>query len=452
MAKMTRLANEDHRPDSMLRANTLRVAIDVLLASLANALNQADRVIMPIAAIPMAAELGWTMMDKGVVISAFAYGYICVQLPSGWVSSRAPALGLLLVSVLVWSLSTLLTPSAARQSFGSLIACRVVMGLAEGFCLPAIFQLFATSVPIEQRSRAFAFMIGCGALGQLLGLLVCPLISPWRSMFHYFGGAGLLWAVACAGLLSQRRCMKGASIPVKQNDTPSELGAESDDTGSSGGNPEVGEAPAQEPPFFPLLFRLGTCRPLIAICAAHFGQNWTNYTLSSWLPTYLNEVLGVPTRGLSLTALPFLANALTGMAVGHLADALIARELCSVLAIRRIATAIGLFGPAVCHLLFAMTRSPAIAIAIVTLSFACGGTTSSGYMANHSDISSSYAGLTFGISNTVATLPGVIAGPLTAWLIERNAGSWTAVFVLAAGINVACAAVYLSMSKAHRVL
>ena len=445
---MNRLADDDKigRPDALLGATALSVAIDVLLASLANALNQADRVIMPIAAIPMAAELGWTMMDKGVVISAFAYGYICVQLPSGWISSRAPALGLLLVAVLVWSLSTLLTPSAALGGFGSLVACRALMGLAEGFCLPAIFQLFATSVPLELRSRAFAFMIGCGALGQLLGLLVCPLISPWRAMFHYFGGAGLIWAVACAGLIGRRRYVEGASRHVEQNDTPSESGAESDDTASSG------EAPTAHEPFAQLLLRLGTCGPLVAICAAHFGQNWTNYTLSSWLPTYLSEVLGVPTRGLSMTALPFLANALAGMAVGHLADALIAREVCSVLAVRRIATAIGLFGPAVCHLLFAMTRSPSVAIAILTLSFTLGATTSSGYMANHSDISSSYAGLTFGISNTVATLPGVIAGPLTAWLIERNGGSWTAVFVLAAAINVACAAVYLAMSRAHRVL
>jgi hypothetical protein len=32
--------------------------------------------------------------------------------------------------------------------------------------------------------------------------------------------------------------------------------------------------------------------PLLALIAGHFAHNWTMYTLLSWLPTYVNEVLG----------------------------------------------------------------------------------------------------------------------------------------------------------------
>jgi len=206
--------------------------------------------------------------------------------------------------------------------------------------------------------------------------------------------------------------------------------------------------PAQRPPLAQLL----VCRPLLAICCAHFGQNWSNYMLSSWLPTYLSEVLGMPTRGLAFTSLPFLANALAGMAVGSVADALIARRACSVLAVRRLATAVGLLGPAVCHVIFPAAKTPATAIAIVSASFTLGAATSSGFMANHADISQSYAGLTFGVANTFATIPGLLAGPLTARMVRQAGGAWEPVFWTAAGVNVVCTCVYVLLSRAHRVL
>jgi ACS family sodium-dependent inorganic phosphate cotransporter len=482
MGAAARLADDpdERRAPSLKRAviiaGSIGVAADIVLASLANGLNQADRVIMPIASISMKDELGWTQMERGIVLSSFAYGYIFVQLPSGWVSSRVSPFGLLFAAVLAWSLSTILTATAARRSFGSLIACRVVMGVAEGFCLPAIFQLFATHVPVQSRSRAFAFMIGCGALGQLLGLLVCPMITPWDAMFQWFGAAGLLWACCYLVVIASKLCRTDHAtrdIPLKAMDSEDEglrgeglreraraEAADSDDasisqTSVSAASSDLGEEKPPEKPNEPcgaLCARLCSCKPLLAICAAHFGQNWTNYTLSNWLPTYFKEVLGMETRALSLTSVPFLANAIAGMLAGHVADTLISRKLCTVLTVRRLATTVGLLGPAACHVLFAMTRSPSVAIGIVTLSFTLGALTSSGYMANHSDISESYAGLTFGISNTVATLPGVVAGPLTAWLIEYFRGAWAPVFLIAAAINVACALVYLALSKAHRVL
>lgn len=474
-------------------AGSASIAVDIVLASLANALNQADRQIMPIAAIPMKKELGWTQMQVGWVLSSFAYGYILSQLPSGWVSARLPPFGLLFAAVSCWSAATMLTASAARQDLPTLIACRVAMGVAEGFCLPAIFQLFANRVPVRLRSRAFSVMLGFGAIGQLLGLLVCPLmLTPWERLFELFGGAGFVWCAGCLLCVLARTCCccccRGgdnlrvtAQIGGEEEDGAEDNGAqaaakpagpgaaharhtpsasESDSRSDSSSTLSADEEAASEaadtqrlePRDAPLALRLLRCRPLLAIVCAHFGQNWTNYTLSNWLPTYLSEVLGMPTRSLAFTSLPFLANALAGMAVGHAADALIARRVCSVLTVRRLATLTGLLGPAGCLVLFTLTSSPPVAIAVISLSFTLGAATSSGFMANHSDISESYAGLTFGIANTFATIPGILAGPLTAWMVQQSGGAWSPVFFTAAAINVACALVYLLFSKAHRVL
>ena len=118
---------------------------------------------------------------------------------------------------------------------------------------------------------------------------------------------------------------------------------------------------------------------------------------------------------------------------------------------RRAATAIGLLGPAVCHVAFALTTSPAAAIAIQTLSGLTFSAIASGPHANHADISRRYAGLTFAVANTFASLPAVLAGPATAWLVEAT-GSWRAVFWLAAAINVAATAAYVGLARAHLVL
>ena len=99
--------------------------------------------------------------------------------------------------------------------------------------------------------------------------------------------------------------------------------------------------------------------------------------------------------------------------------------------------------------------SSGAALALMTLLFFFGSATNSGYMANHADLSRSYAGLTFGIANTAATIPGLIAGPLTAAILGGDTGAdapWGAIFGLAAAVNVVGALVYATLAKADKLL
>lgn len=52
----------------------------VALCSLANFINSADRVIMPIAIIPMAQVYKWSLHAQGWILSAFAFGYFTSQI------------------------------------------------------------------------------------------------------------------------------------------------------------------------------------------------------------------------------------------------------------------------------------------------------------------------------------------------------------------------------------
>jgi len=105
-----------------------------------------------------------------------------------------------MLAVLLWSISTVVTPLLA-QSVPLLIICRVVLGLGEGLgkikieieqletkyslCtlrlefnrvaptgLPVIFHLFAHNVPVEERSRAFGYLVAAGSVGQVVASVV----------------------------------------------------------------------------------------------------------------------------------------------------------------------------------------------------------------------------------------------------------------------------------------
>lgn len=56
-----------------------RMSRTVALCCLANFVNAADRVLMPIAIVPMSDEYRWSLLWQGWILSAFAVGYITSQ-------------------------------------------------------------------------------------------------------------------------------------------------------------------------------------------------------------------------------------------------------------------------------------------------------------------------------------------------------------------------------------
>lgn len=84
-----------------------------------------DKVNMSVAVIPMASELGWSATDRGLVSSAFFWGYSATQVPAGWLSTRIGGARILFAGVLLWSLGTLIAPPAAHNSLIALCATRV---------------------------------------------------------------------------------------------------------------------------------------------------------------------------------------------------------------------------------------------------------------------------------------------------------------------------------------
>lgn len=393
----------------------------IALCSWANFINAADRVIMPIAIIQMADEFKWDLHNQGYVLSAFSLGYMSSMVIGGSAAKKYGGKLTLSLAVFLWSMSTFITPFFAHSIHG-LVCCRVLLGIGEGLGLPTIFHIFAHTIPMEGRSKAFGYLVAFGSIGQTISAMVCPHLH-WPWMFYSFGAMGFVWVAIWLVLYREVR------------------GPDEEEFIEP---PKVNSVNVRWVDFV-------YSWPLWSIYIAHFSMNWSNYIIMQWLPTYMARNLGAEKHDIMFTAVPYVMNSLVGVAAGHLADALVSNQW-SVLSVRRWMTTIGLLGPGIFIIFFSAVNNIVLAVIFVSVSMGLSACNSSGHLSNHADIAPNHAGITFAISNTLATIPGITCGPLTAELVTQSHGRWFPVFIIAAGVNFVGAIIYFSQSAATQVL
>ncbi|XP_075247941.1 sialin-like [Convolutriloba macropyga] len=397
------------------------VKILIAFCAVANFINHADRVLLPICIVPMSKRYDWDLSFQGWVLSGFGFGYISSQVLGGSLSIRIGGKRVLLFAVFVWSLATFLTPFFAHFDV-IMIITRVGLGLAEGLALPAIFQIFSENVPKEERAKAFSYLVSGGSVGQVVASVICPLMG-WQAGFIGFGSVGISWALLWLLFLS--RC----------HSTSHKL-------------PEYTYVPPKSSVHWTEFVSHSS---LLAIYTAHFCMNCSNYTIMSWLPTYLDRIFRAKPDEMSLTAFPYACNSIAGVVAGHYADYLINKKSWTTLSVRRIMTTLGLIGPALFTLLFSFSNDVALAVLFISVSMGLCACNSSGHLSNHVDVAPTQASLTFAVSNTLASIPGIVAGPVTATIVQYT-GQWRTVFLITSIINLFGASIYMSYSATSQVI
>ncbi|XP_036402681.1 sialin [Megalops cyprinoides] len=367
----------------------------------------------------------WDSKTQGWILGSFFYGYILTQIPGGYLARIYGAKWLLGIGILGTVIFTLVTPLAADMGAGYLIAVRVLEGIGEGVTFPAMHSMWASWAPPLERSRLLTISYAGAQLGTVVALPLSGEICyylDWTYVFYVFGAIGLLWFVLWAFLVSStpdaHRTISDQERLYITSSLKKELSHSSESV-----------------PWGSILSSL----PLWAIVVAHFSYNWTFYTLLTLLPTYMNNILGfsIKQNG-TLSALPYLGCWLLSLLGGQLADRL--RETChfSTVAVRKAFTLIGMIGPSVFLVAAGHTGCDyVLAVAFLTISSALGGFSASGFNINHLDIAPSYAGILLGITNTFATIPGMVGPVIARALTPHNTlEEWQTVFYISAGINV----------------
>ncbi|KAM6922920.1 sialin [Lycodopsis pacificus] len=373
----------------------------------------------------------WDSETQGWILGSFFYGYILTQIPGGYLAGRYGPKWLMGFGILGTVVFTLLTPVAADLGASYLIAVRVLEGIGEGVTFPSMYTMWAAWAPPLERSRLLTISYIGAQLGTVVSLPLSGEICfylDWTYVFYIFGAVGLVWFVFWSFLVFDS---PNTHPRISEQERLYITGSLKSELSTSAGH---------------IPWRAIVCsRPLWAIVVAHFSYNWTFYTLLTLLPTYMNDVLGfsIQQNGL-LSALPYVGCAVFAVVSGQLADYL--RETClyRTVTVRKCFSVVGMLGPALFLVAVGYTGcNYTLAVTFLTVSSALGGVSASGFNINHLDIAPSYAGILLGITNTFATIPGMVGPVIATALTKQNTiDEWQSVFYIAAAINVFGAAFY----------
>ncbi len=378
-----------------------------------------DRVNISIAIIPMAEHFGWSQTQKGFVMSSFFIGYMLGQIPFGWLANRIGGRWVLGAALIVWSIFTAFTPIAALAGMTALVLARIVMGMGEAATFPATYNLYAKWIPRAERSRAVAFTLGGIPLGTVLGLALSGYLVAqfgWESVFYTFGAVGVVLAVFWYAVVRDSPA---------QHPGVSETEHKIIATGIDMKN----EARTPLP-----VAKLVRSTAFWALVINHFCSNWILYVLLSWLPSYFRDVqhFTIAKAGLAASA-PWLSMFAMANISAWVADRMVGNGV-SVSLLRKIMQCIGLLGSSAFLLLTLGADSPTEAILLICGALGALGFTWAGYAPNHLEIAPRHADILMGITNTAATIPGIVGVAVSGWLLDTT-GSYVSVFVLAAGIT-----------------
>lgn len=394
-----------------------------------------DRVNMSVAAIAMTEEFGWTETVKGLVLSSFFVGYLAMQVAGGWLAHRIGGKLVLGFAVIWWSAFTILTPVAAYMSLATLIVARIALGLGEAAAFPASFALFSKWVPPGERSRAIAILLSGAPLGTVIALITTGWMIEhfgWPSIFYLFGAVGLVWSSFWVFRIYEQPS-------VHPHISKEEL--QLIQSGQNSMN-EFETVPWR------LLF---SKKPVWALIINHFCSNWTAYMLLAWLPSYFRHAhdLSIANAGI-YSAAPWLTMFFMTNFAGWFADKLI-KEGVSTIAVRKLMQTIGLLGAAVFLFLASDVSTAAQAMLFMCGALGLLACTYSGFAPNALEIAPNHSGILAGITNTAATIPGIVGVTITGWLVDVT-GTYTSAFMLAAGLCIFGAVVWLLFATTRPVI
>ncbi|XP_029022325.1 sialin [Betta splendens] len=389
--------------------------------------NDSNRFVQP-DGVP---QYPWDSETQGWLLGAFFFGYLCTQIPGGYLAGHYGGSIFLGLGVLGTAVLTLLTPLAAQLGSYWLFALRAVEGFGEGVTFPAMMAMWARWAPPLERSRLMS-VSGAGAnFGAFVALpltgVICQTLG-WPSVFYICGGAGCLWAVFWFIFVSDDPRTHRRISQEERDYIINSIGSQ--------GTPHGWSVP---------LLQMMMSVPLWAIIVTQMCWNWSFYTLLTSLPTYMDNVLHFDLKSNGfLSALPYLGGWLVSTLSGFAADSLIERRVFSIAVVRKLFTVTGMVLPAA--FLVAVSYAGCnhiLTVTFLTCSTATGGISGSGVFINQMDIAPRYAGFLLGITNTFGTIPGVVGPIATGYFTQDHSlEGWRKVFWVAAAINVGGAIIF----------
>lgn len=361
----------------------------------------------------------WSEPLQGTLLSCYFWGYLVSQIPLAHVAENFSAKWVMLFSVAINVVCTLLTPVFTELHYGGLILMRVLEGVGGGASFPAMHVMIASwAPPTERMVMSTIIYVGTSA-GTALSILlagVCSAQWGWESVFYVMGALSCIWMLLWV-ILVQDNPNKQRFISLEERQMiTSSLGT---------------EQKTEHHPAVPW-GKVFTSVPFWAILIAHTCSNFGWYMFLIEIPFYMKQVLKFNVASnAALSALPYFPMIIFSICLGKLLDSLQAKGKITTTVARKTATSICTLIPGVCLLVLCYIGCRHYeAVSVMSVGIVAMGSMFSGFLSNHIDIAPNFAGTLVALTNTAATLPGIVV-PLFVGFVTKgnqNIGAWRIIF------------------------
>nr|XP_039254795.1 sialin-like [Styela clava] len=378
----------------------------------------------------------WDSVQQGLILGCYFYGYIFTCVPGGYLAKRYGVKPVLGITMLISSIITLLCPVMANASFPLFVTFRIILGFLQGVSFPAVQSAWGIWAPPLERSTLIAISFSGSSFGTFVTLPIAGVIADnvgWEAVFYLTGAGAMLWSLVWLAFFYSTPETHPRTSEQEKKYIVESIGIQKKK------NPDV----KLQTPWVAML----TSLPVWGIVVGHFASNWGNYTLMTMLPTYMANILrfNLSASG-GLSALPYILQFIFTIGGGYVTDVIRSRRLMSTVAVRKLNTTLGLAVPALFVVLAGYIGCDvAAAVAFFSISVAFNALTVSGCKANTVEIAPKYGGIVYGISNTIANIPGFLAPQVVGIMLKEDdsLSQWQKVFWVSAAVYLFGAIVYL---------
>ncbi len=250
--------------------------------------------------------------------------------------------------------------------------------------------MIARNVPVTERSRATTFVFGSMHVGTISGLLIAPALIRalgWPSVFIVFGLLGVGWCWWFDDFISTKRSAltTGTALgPSVSPDQPRAPGSSEDGAGEAAAFSSLEkEKERGDVPWGAIV----QSTPIRALAYIHFCNNWAQYAILAWLPTFYSESLGVELHeAAQLSLLPAFCGILVSLVAAPLADSLVSGGM-EVTRVRKIMQSVAFAAPSVCMVACTVSEDPTLATWLLPVGIGFQAFSLAGLYCNHQDLS-----------------------------------------------------------------
>ena len=375
------LAASQHTEVAPKTASSLRT---LSLISLAHWVSHFHMLVLPMLFPFLKAQLGTGYVELVFAMTVFAVVSALVQTPVGYIVDHAGARRVLLAGLTLGGLSLIVL--GLHLSYASLIACAVLLGIANAVYHPSDYALLAAHMEESRMGRAF----GVHTFAGYLGSAVAPAIMA--ALVTMVGGAGALIVAGLIGPVAALMLLIG-NVPEV---TPHQHHAD-------------GAKAAKQSLLTPALMLLTVFFMLLSLSSSGIASFGVVALMNGYSVTFSEA-------NIALTAF------LGATAVGVLAGGVLADRISHHNLVAAISFAIN----TVLMLVITFLTPPHLLLtAVLTVAgFLSGVIAPSRDMMVRNAAPAGAAGRAFGLVSTGFNFAGIISPLLFGWIMDANAPRW----------------------------